>query len=144
MICATIASRTGSGFVVAAERVLHHVHQAAVAVGAGLVGTVLAAREHLDQVVVGDQRPRRADGVAVTALDRRRQSPSAVWKPPVQITGTVTAGLDRARVGQVLAFDLVRPGPLPGSSARAGSWPETPWKSRKLANVRSPLEIIVS
>ena len=49
----------------------------------------------------------------------------AVWKPPVQITGTGDGRLDQARVGQVLPFDLVRlaapPRSTAGAPARAGS-----------------------
>ncbi len=122
MICAIIASRDGKrDLVVAAERVLDHVDQAPVAVGARLVGTVLPAAEDLDQVVVGDERPRGAHRVAVAALDRladhrRRLEPAGADHRDVDRL------LDGARVGQVLAFDLVgRSGGLVPAPARERS-----------------------
>ena len=103
---------------------------------------VLAASEDLDQVVVGDQRARHADGVAVAALDRL-----ADHRRGLESAGAdhrhVHRRLDRARVRQVLALDLVRrAGGLVPPAARQQA--RAPWNSRKLANVRSPLEIIVS
>jgi hypothetical protein len=67
----------------------------------------------------------------------------AVWKPPVQITGTFTACLI-AR-----AFGRLSPSISSGSpAARFHCWrascPVSPRNSRKFMNVRSPLEIIVS
>src|SRR4051812_27861734 len=41
--------------VVAAERILHHVDQAPVAVAARLCRPILAAREYLRQVVIGHE-----------------------------------------------------------------------------------------
>src|SRR4030065_1728560 len=55
--------------LVAAERVLDHVDEALVAVRAGPVGAILTSLERADEIVVGDEGPRDADGVAVAATD---------------------------------------------------------------------------
>src|SRR5688500_9166168 len=58
-----------AAFVVAPERVFHGVHQAVVAVSAGLGGTSDALLEHLHHVVVCDQRPRNGHRVAHSIVD---------------------------------------------------------------------------
>ena len=67
----------------------------------------------------------------------------AVWNPPVQITGTVTAALIARESGRFLP-SISSAGPAARFQALRASTPDAPWNSRKLANVRSPLEIIVS
>ena len=79
---------------------LDDVDEALVAVGARLVRAILAGGELLDEVVVGDQRPRHADGVAVASAIALRMT-DAVWNPPVQMTGTVTACLMTRASGSV-------------------------------------------
>src|SRR5438270_10067817 len=59
-----------AALLVAAERVLDHVAQALVAVGARSRRPIQAGRELVDEIVVGDQRPGDADAVAVPLFDR--------------------------------------------------------------------------
>ena len=67
----------------------------------------------------------------------------AVWNPPVQMTGTVTAALIARASGRFLpSISLAGPASL-FHACRASS-PDAPRNSRKLANVRSPLEIMLS
>src|SRR5437773_43605 len=54
---------------VAADRVLDDVHEAFVAVGAGRRRTIASGREPLHEIVVGDERPRDADAIAVAPFD---------------------------------------------------------------------------
>ena len=104
MISAIIASRDGiARLLVAAERILDDVDEAAVAVGARPSARSWPRRNTSTRslfatsgraMLTASQSPR---SIAAAMTD-------AVWKPPVQITGTVTAALIAPRVGQVRAL----------------------------------------
>src|SRR5687768_11357767 len=84
--------------LVTAERVLDGVDETLVAIGAGTPWAVFALREHLYEVVVGDQRPGDGDGIAQSAgkrlLDDRRGLKSAGAQ-----NGNFHGLLDAMRVG---------------------------------------------
>src|ERR1051326_3070929 len=67
--------------IVAAERILQHIQQALVTVGAGAWGPVVALLEQPDQVVVGDQGPRDRDRIAGALLDRLPDDGSGLEAP---------------------------------------------------------------
>lgn len=75
------------------------------------------------------------------AIARRMRD--AVWNPPVQMTGTDTAALIARASGRFFPSISVG-GPAALFQVQRASAPEAPRNSRKLANVRSPFEIIVS
>ena len=132
-----------AGLVVAAQRMLDDVGQAPVAIGArdDRRGPGRARR------CARDRCWRRAGGPSTPCRSRPRSIAAAiteaVWKPPVQITGTSTAALIRRAFARFGPFDLVR--------LRRRIVPLPPRQSRKRAGTGcrcgrppSPPEIIAS